>query len=130
VLGCRERSPHLLLVNQTGVNQTGCGFQRLRRSASFEKSARRIPALLCWIELSVQAHLVRQQVGKSCKYFPSRRGTRQSPVKAAVEDQILAGVVVDRPEVSDSIAAEKWLSKMPEFSREANLSSDRGGWQR
>ena len=59
---------------------------------------------------------MRQQVSESQKHLPPRGCTGESMIESAVDYEVFPGVVVQRPQVADGMAAEKGLSEMPYFS--------------
>ena len=70
---------------------------------------------------------MRQKVSKAYENFPTRGGVCQTTIETHVDYQIFLGVVVQRPKISHSIAAQKWLCEVPDFSGESKLSFQRMG---
>src|SRR2546430_706584 len=61
---------------------------------------------------------MRKQVRESRECFPLRRAARQTVIEPNVKNQRSPRGIANCPQISGRIAANKWLSEMPDLARE------------
>ena len=69
-----------------------------------------------WRTRSSPKKPVWKQVSESYECFPTGRCAGQSPVETRIQHQRLSRRVTHCPKIPNSMAAEEWLGKMPDFA--------------
>ena len=68
-----------------------------------------------------------QQIGEASEDFPLRRGAREAVIEADIEDKCFASGVTDGPKITDRVASEKGLRKVPDLTGECEIPEERMG---